>query len=105
MNNNYKIILESLACCVVEEFDTRERKLKHYYKLKSNQLILKIIENEDFTLSYDFSFEVIKRPYRPSVYLESAIVELYEEIVKNVSNYKKIFKKRKNVLLTIMKVK
>lgn len=105
MNNNYKIILESLACCVVEEFDTREKKLKHYYKLKSNQLILKIIENEDITLDCDYSFEVIKRPYRPSVYLEPAVTELYDDIAKYVSKYKRIFKKRKNVLLTIIKVK
>ena len=100
----YKVEIDSLKNCVVEQYDRRKKKVVWFYKLKSNQLICKIIDNEDPFFNYDFSYKILKFPYRASIYLESSLVDLEEEIIKKINEYKRLFPKRKNALITIYKI-
>lgn len=101
---SYKVEIDSLKNCVVEQYDRRKKKVVWFYKLKSNQLICKIIDNEDPYMDYEFSYIILKYPYRPSIYLDSALVNLEEEIIKKINEYKRLFPKRKNALITIYKI-
>ena len=102
---SYKVEIDSLKNCVVEQYDRRKKKVVWFYKLKSNQLIIKFIPNENiFTMDYEFSYSILKFPYRASIYLESSLVELEEEILKKINEYKRLFPKRKNALITIYKI-
>ena len=101
----YKVEIESIKNCVVEQYDRRKKKVVWFYKLKSNQLIIKFIPNENiFTIDYEFNYEILKFPYRASIYLEGALIDLEEEILKKINEYKRLFPKRKNALITIYKI-
>lgn len=102
---SYKVEIDSLKNCVVEQYDRRKKKVVWFYKLKSNQLIIQIIENENWLMAdYEFNYRILKFPYRPSIYLDSSLVELEEEILKKINEYKRLFPKRKNALITIYKI-
>ena len=102
---SYKVEIESLKNCVVEEYDRRKKKVVWFYKLKSNQLIIRFVDNENrFTWDLGFSYVIHKYPYRASIYLESALVDLEDEILKKINEYKRLFPKRKNALITIYKI-
>lgn len=100
--SNYVVEIFKVDHCCVSEYDNRGKKLVTYYKLASNEFIVEIID----AIYYDYEFSCIVRklPYRPSIYLESAIAECKLEIDRLVTNYKKSFPKRKKALIRIKKV-
>lgn len=100
--SNYVVEIFKVDHCCISEYDNRGKKLVTYYKLASNEVIVEIEEARYY--DYEFSCKVVKLPYRPSIYLESAIAECKEEIDRQITNYKKSFPKRKKALVRIKKI-
>lgn len=100
---SYSVSVEKLESATVSAYDKRVKKVVYYLKLKSNQVGVEIIENNDFYVEGDFAFKIVKKPYRPSVYLDKKLVDLYEEIVKKINQFKLVFPKRTRAIITIFK--
>lgn len=106
----YKFILSNVERCVYHDYNKTLKREVYHYKLKANQVILEIVNSDDplylKSVNYDLPFTFYihrQRSKMSALYVEDAIINNYDFLICKINEYKKLYPRRKRVLLTILK--